>query len=140
MALEIVDDFLADYEFARSRGGSCLASGELKLMFHVLYDAVLIYLRKRVGAEGYRSTVAEAEEWIAADDMSLMGFRSVCQVLGIEPVNFRAGLKTYRARCEAGAQVTHLERLNQPGIRRPLTANRYQHRDRRDRYVRMDRV
>ena len=111
-SLAVTDDFLADYEFARSRGGSSLATAELRLMFAVFEDAVLICLRVRTSVQNYRSSVEEAIDWIESDDGGVMSFRNICEVLGFEPEVWRLGLRRYRERQEMGLSVDRIQKMD----------------------------
>jgi hypothetical protein len=66
-------------------------------MLAVLEDAIGIFLRHRNGADPRGCRVfAETVEWIRSDEADApFSFRSVCDVLGLEPTCLRRGL----ARC-----------------------------------------
>jgi len=103
------DTLLASQYFERLRARGHL-SGEQRLMYAVIGDAVDVYLAYAASTDRrHRALFAEAERWIESDDRSsLYAFGTICDHLGLDGEYLRRGLHQVgmRARGEGAPPVS----------------------------------
>lgn len=97
--LFVPDTLLATQYFDRVRRRKDV-TGEQRLMFAVLADAVDLYL-KHAGATAphHAALFADAERWIEDDDTTwLYAFVPICDHFGLDPDAVRGGLRAWKRR------------------------------------------
>ena len=98
-ALFAPDTLLATQYFDRIRRRKDL-TGEQRLMFAVLEDAVDVYLKHAIATHRHHQGLfAEAERWIQSEDRSwLYAFETICDYLGLDAAYVRRGLYGWKMR------------------------------------------
>ncbi len=102
--LFVPDTVLPEQYFDRLRRRHDL-SGEQRLMYAILEDAVDIYL-KHAGARRphHRRLFEDAERWVESDARGqLYAFAAICDQLGLDVEYLRAGLRAHKERARRDA-------------------------------------
>ena len=113
-------DILADYEFSKVYRRKSPCSGEQRLMFAVLADAIECFQRYRdAKTRKLKALYRNAEIWIMSrDHHGPFSFENVCDALSVNAAYLRQGLLQWHSNQECS-------RWPQRRIREPL---RYQYR------------
>ena len=87
-------------QFAAALRRKPFAEGEKRLLSAILVDAVECYMKHgRTTDRRNRQLFEDAETWIFTDSPGeFLSFRSVCEVLGLEPEYVRNGLAGWQRR------------------------------------------
>lgn len=93
------DTLLASQYFDRVRRRRDL-TGEQRLMFAIIEDAVDVYLKHAAARRPeHRRLFDDAERWIESDERSwLYAFETICDHMGLDADHVRQGLRSWKAR------------------------------------------
>jgi hypothetical protein len=100
------DSLLPTQYFDRIRRRTDL-TGEQRLMFAIIEDAVDVYLRHSAATRPhFRELFARAERWIESDDSFwVLSFPDVCDHLGLDSRSLRRGLRACKRRARGGPEA-----------------------------------
>jgi hypothetical protein len=116
----VPDTLLPSQYFDRVRRRKDM-TGEQRLMFAVIEDAVDMYLKHAAATQPtHRALFAEAEHWIESEDRTwIYAFESICDYLGMDSGHLRRGLRAWKARAR-GEVPAPLDVPAEPESRRAM--------------------